>query len=125
MGFNKMLFGKENKDIMKVTYILICFSILFYLTADIGTQFNTGGSDSATHYYSVPRPDPSRQIDYFDHVEQRFRYMDERKPPTQVKSPEPRVVHRKSRRHQLFDKLMDEVRDDIKDDLMMEMDVWE
>lgn len=122
MSFKQFLFGKESSDIMRATYVIICLSVLFFFTADLGTDFNPPENDTPTHYYSVQRPDPTRQIDYFDHAEQRFRYMDERKPSTQVRSPEPRAVRRTPRRHRLFDELMDEVKEDIRDEIIMDMD---
>lgn len=125
MGFNKMLFGKENSDIMKFTYILVCLSLIFLFTADMGTEFNPPDKDTPTHYYGTPRPDPSRVIDYYDHVEQRFRYMDEKKQITITPSHEPQAVYRKSRKHRLFDELTEEVKDELRDEIEMEMDYWE
>ena len=121
MGFRKMFFGKEEKEIRIIGALVLLIVVVTNLATVFDPPFTDPLDDTPDQFYGMPRPDPNRKIDHFNHKENRFVYRDEIKLETPVRR-EPQPIRRVQRRHRLFDELMREVSDEIRDDIEMSMD---
>ena len=123
MGFKKMLFGKEEKEIRIIGALVLLIAVIMNLATLFDPPFTDPINNTGDQYYGMPRPDPTRQVNHFNHKENRFVYEDEvvHEAPAKTK-PQQRVILRQQRRHRLFDELMREVSDEIRDDIEMDMD---
>ena len=120
MSFRRMLSNNEPKEVTLLLGIIFIFLIaISILMEDSG--FTDSSMDTPTHFYNTPRPDPSREIDYFDHSTQTFKYKDERRVEP-ARQHEPRTIYRRTKQQRLMDDWVDALKDDIMDEVEMDID---
>ena len=119
MSFKRMLSENSPKEVILFIILVVIFMVAISIIMEDG-DFVESSMNTSTHYYNTPRPDPSREIDYFDHEAQVFRYKDER--VIEIPRNEPRIIYHRTKQQRLMDEWVKALRDDIRDEIEMDLD---
>lgn len=120
MGFRKTIFGDEPIGFKLLLGGVLLIAVIANVSTKYDAPFTPPEQNTPNQYYGMPRPEPGRQINHFNHRENRFVYEDE---IIFIPAPrQPQRVNRQQRRHRLLDELIRDISDDIRDDIEMSID---